>query len=627
MQSVVPAKSAYSRQGLDLSRLSAAFAADREALEPFRANRVELLRQVCGKHYGERGTPEELPINLLYKYVTTIARTLIPHEPRCLMRTGEKRFVPVVDGIEQYVNEEARRQYLGDEIGKVVVDALVSIGIMQVAITTPADSAAVGYSQKVGTPSAKRVSLDDWVWDTHARDPRQCSYMGHRYRPCLDTIRDDPAYGAARKDLQASDDDPTNHDGDRRLFEMVAGDNTGSGDTEFEERVDLWQLYFPRYKTICIVSDDQIRGHLQTGTGRPELEPLLVKEWVGPDCGPYHFLGMFWATDLLMPIAPLPQLWPMHVLVNNCYRKLMDQAERQKTLVVADTAAGEDAQKVRRELDGGVVLTANAERIKQMAWGGPDPNNVAFVDAAQYTFNQIAGNLDLLGGSAPQAKTATQEKLLNANSSRAITDMQMRTNSFTAGVFRAFAELHYNHPESVMRVTKEPKAAPEEAFERAILPHPRFSGAMPDQLSRDFPFDRMKVELDPYSMQYTSPQEQGQAIRDMWINMFLPMMPLAQQQGVTADLNELIRLMAKYFDIPDLSRIFNTTAPPSEEAAGAGSGGSHERLLAPSTSRTYERVSRSETTPEGAFRSRQMALMGQNPGGNAASGGQGGRPY
>lgn len=607
--------------GPDLSRFPRAFNADRRALEPFRRTRAAIAAQVAGRHYGDTGCPVELPVNLLRQYATIVARTLIPHNPRCLWTTPEADLVPVVDGVMQYVNEEAARQHLGAEAGKAVVDALLCMGVVQVALGTPADAASTGYAAKVGRPFAKRVSLDDLVFDTHARDFQSVSYIGHRIRPCLDAIRDDPAYSKTRKSLAPSNDDHHNADGDERLFRLVAGAESGGADSEFEERVDLWQVYFPRHRTVVLMTDDQARG----GAFGPDSPPLMEKRWVGPECGPYHVLGMFWVTDLLLPLAPMPDLWPLHELVNNLYRKLMDQAERQKVLTVYDGAAAEDAQRIRNALDGDMIQVANMDRIRQMNYTGPDPGNVVFADSARQTFNTLAGNLELLGGTAPQAKTATQEKLLNANSSRSIEDMQVRVNSWMEGVFDAMGWFHHNHPEAVMETVKVPAGAPGSAFARRVYPHPRFSGADPAAaLTRHFPYDRIIRRLDPYSMQYTSPAQKAGLLEQTLMTTLLPMMPLLQQQGVMFDANEFLSIVAKYRDTPEITRIVTTQEPPSREAAEAGGhGASHERTLAPQTTRTYERVNRSEATPDGQRRLMQAAAMGFNPGGNpAATGGQ-----
>ncbi len=611
----------YTRGGLNLSRLSAAFEADRENLKPFRENRVRIVKEICGRHYGDRGSEVELPINLLYKYVTTVARTLIPHEPRVKLTTPVREYVPVADGVQQYVNEEARRQHFGEEMGKLVVDALCSVGVAQVALASAADSAASGYSRRAGKPFFKRVSLDDFVCDTHARDFREVSYIGHRFRPCLDSIRDDPVYSPARKKLQASKDDPTNKDGDRRLFELVAGNSAGSDDQEFEERVDLWQVYFPRYKTVCVLSDDQLQGGIMSGD-RADLEPLLVKEWVGPDCGPYHVLGMFWVTDLLLPLAPLPQLWPLHTLINNLYRKAMDQGERQKTQIACHTSAVEDAKKFRDGRDGDIIPTANVDQIKPIVWPGPDQLNMAFVAEAEFKFNTLAGNLDLLGGAAQQAKTATQERLLNANASRAVSDMDARVKSFMAGVFRSFAELYYNHPREEMRTVKVPQGAPSDARPRTVYPHPRFSGKDPAAaLTRHFPFADLRADLDPYSMQYTSPEEQAAGLKADLQEVFLPILGLLQQQGVQLDASRLIGILADYNDRPEWREIFSVVEPPSEEQAAArGAGESHDRTMPTNTTRTYERVNRSESTPAGRARLGQAAMLGIDPGGDPGGG-------
>lgn len=615
----MPGASPYSRYGVDVNRLSAAWRHSREVLRPFREFRSHIIRQLVGARYSEDGAERDVPVNLLLQASTILGRLLIPNQPRGLFQVDDPKLWPTVEAIETYVNDEIERQQIDDEMGMVVMDAIISVGVAYVALSTPAESEKRGWNQKTGRPFYKRISLDDWAFDPYARDVRELCWQGDRLRLPLDSIRDNPEYSKARKDVKPVEDDRVNHEGDEKAA-IISRGTRGEWDTEYKPSAEIWRFFFPDKKKVCWFTDEQIQG----GGSPYDDEPLLEKEWIGPDRGPYHTLWMFPIPDNLMGVSPCMNLVPTHEMVNEVFIKLMEQATRQKTILVASHAAAEDAQRVQDAKDGEIVLVGNPEMIRQVVFGGPDPNNQQFFEASRSLFSWLAGNLDILAGLQSQAKTLGQEKLLNQNSSRSIVHMEGRVNRHLSDSLEALGWYYHHHPTLAMETVKKLDYSPNPIM-RTV--HPATANVDPrENHIRNFPYDKMRVKVNPYSLPYSTPAEKSQALQAIIMNVLTPMMGPLREAGYQFDVAQFTEIIAKYDDMPELRRLFQM-APPPEPEGGRPQGEAHDKTMAPNTSRTNVRVNASEQTPGGQQSNMRQALLGYNAGGasqNGAANGQAG---
>ncbi len=96
----------------------------------------------------------------------------------------------------------------------------------------------------------------------------------------------------AAANLPESYDSLYNEQGDERINTLGRGYYLQDVE-EFEPYVDLWEVYLPRQRLVLTFSDDML-----TGAVGGEIDGALrVQRWIGPDCGPYHLLGMIQGGD------------------------------------------------------------------------------------------------------------------------------------------------------------------------------------------------------------------------------------------------------------------------------------------------------------------------------------------
>ena len=196
---------------------------DRKVLQRARQNRVQAVRQYAGNNWIDETQREKIHVNLLSLYVQIVSRNLIAKNPRVMLSIFDRSQKPVVAAMQTWANKEIEDIRLANTLQRIVLDALFAIGICKVSLATPAEVAIGAWNIPAGEPYAQRIDLDDFVYDTHARDFSEVSYMGHRYRAPLEVIKDSVLYEKSRKELVASDDSQFNVDGDERISMLGRG--------------------------------------------------------------------------------------------------------------------------------------------------------------------------------------------------------------------------------------------------------------------------------------------------------------------------------------------------------------------------------------------------------------------
>jgi hypothetical protein len=600
----VKVRCSLAKRKVDLNRLCNAVFHSRQILERYRVERKHAVRQYAGAHWSDNAAREKVPINLLSLYIQVVSRNLIAKNPRVMLSTFDRGMKATVSAMETWANKEIQSMRLADTLQRVVLDALFSIGICKTCLATPTDAATEGWNLQAGKPFADRIDLDDFVVDMHARDFSEVQFIGHRYRAPLEVVRESKIYSKRRKELQASSDSPYNREGDERIGRMGRGYHGGDQE-EFEDLVDLWEVYVPAHRCVYTLEDDEVAGAIASGAGL-SFEPLREQAWLGRDTGPYTMLAYGLVPGNLMPKGPISDLIDLHTFSNNLYRKLIDQAQRQKTITAVSGGADADGNRIIPANDGDMVRVDNPDKIREVRMGGPDQQNLLVFQGAWDLFNRMSGNLEIMGGLGPQSKTATQDSMLNANSSKGIADMQDRTVTFTADVLKSLCWYWYHDPLKVMRSTFSVPGLPEVQTVRSVTPMQRQRGN----------FEDLDIEVDPYSMQHATPQSRMAGIMQVVQQIVMPMMPVLQQRGVGFDVNVLLEKLAKYMDQPDLAEILTIQDPPTQEP-----GSVEPTSMKPAqTERTYTRQNVSERTRQGNDMTMAAAMMGSDIGGAEKNG-------
>lgn len=540
------------KPAVDLARLGAAMKKDRLTLRYYREERVEAVRQFAGAHWAEEGTRQQVPVNLLALYTKIIRRSLIAKNPRLMLSTFDGNMKPMVHAMETWANQQIEAVHLEEALVRWVLDALFSIGIIKVALATPVESAREAFTLPAGQPFAEGVDLDDFCCDMHARDFRSLGYIAHRLRVPYEAVKHSPIYDRSRLQVSPQPDDFYNLEGDERI--SVLGRGFYSNQEEYEDYVNLWEIYLPRQRLIVTAAEDYLTGLAGT--------PLRVQKWLGPDTGPYHILAFGEVPGNLMPKGPIQDLVDLHRLVNNIYRKMGRQAERQKEVLLVQGGALEDGARIQQASDGEIVRNDNPDRAKVAMFGGVNQQLLQFGIHLKDVNSYVAGGLDLMGGLSPEAKTLGQERMLAENSSATVAELQDLTTNGTARVLSALCWYWWHDPFLEMETVHELPGLADMHIRRSVTPQQR----------QRMPFEKLQVRVDPYSMKHQTPDSAAAKLLQFVQQVYLPMAQLAIQQGVVLDLQSLLAKLGRYWDMPDLKEILTLQEPPQPQPDQGGAG-------------------------------------------------------
>jgi hypothetical protein len=590
---------------VDIPRLCTAMQQARLALRRFREERTDATRLFVGRHYSEEGSRQAQPVNMLAQYVSIIGRTLIAKNPRVMFSTFDQAMKPAVKAMSKWANRELVRMQFDKTMQRVVTDALFSIGIAKVSIATPEEAAIQAWGQTAGQPLVSRIDLDDFVFDIHARAFEEVGYIGHRYRIPFEVAKNDRRFDRKmRKDLQPSDDPMINKEGDERV--SMIGRSYYSNQEEYEDFIDLWEVYLPRHRLVVTLVDDMLTGP------DGDKEPLCEQQWIGHELGPYHILGFSIVPGNAMPKSPIMDLVDLHQSTNDGYRKLMRNLTHAKSVTLGDS---EDMERIVTASDGDAIKVNNPDRIKEIQFRTTLLQTLMLVAPhMRETFSKMANNLDLMGGGSAQAPTAHQDEMLNQNSGLTVAEMQKTTVDYVSRVLTCLGWYWWHDPRNVMRATHSPEGMPEIRVTQRVYPA---GTPHPDVMKRNGRFEDLELEVDPYSMQHGTPQSRWTNLLNFVKTIMLPMAQQMQSQGLQLDMNHLCKLAAEYLDMPDLQSVITMAEPPPPQAP-PGQGGTQPPAAAamqPETTRNYVRQSMPTRTDEGNRKAMVMGLMGQNPGG------------
>lgn len=567
----------------EIMDLSEAAGYSYDQLRPFRENRFDALQEYVGKHYSDNGSDDRVPIPLLELAVNIYMQSLVANNPRVMIETGQPKLRELVERFKIALNHLISKEIdLEDTLSKGTKSALFTLGIVKVGLNAT-QVEYLGSLFDSGQPYAEFVSLDNWVHDMTSDDFRQCQFMADRYT--MTKVHAQEIFNKNKDGITAQADlfytEETAH--------QITDENT-PGRKEFKERAAVWDIWLPEEKQVVTVLD----------TGDPYDpfgEVLAVVDWYGVETGPYHILGFEDVESNTMPLSPVSQWRDLHELANKLFRKLGRQAERQKTFTAVSPQNLKDGERVVDVNDGEVIPIDNPDKLKEVKAGGIAPENLAFLLQVKDLFSYMAGNLDLLGGLAPQSDTVGQDTLLSAGASKRMQRMKNSVYKWTAGICKALGFYLYTDPLIDMPVVKRIPGLDD------ISVTERFG---PDDERNEADFCEYNMTIEPYSLQNQSPEQKLIALRTIFGEMIMPLLPQMAQAGIILDFEQWFRTIGELGNVPELNKILIYTDPKHQPPMVGQPPGQPAN-----TKRTYERISR-----PGASRQGKDQIMAENLLGN-----------
>lgn len=552
-------------------------------LQPYRKARRDLVRDYVGACYGEPEAGKEMPVNMLALMVDVYLMHLAGNNPQVILPTPRKDILPFVADLEAIVNQELRDIRFDKIVRRWVQEAIFCLGIVKCGLV---DGEYVELIPGEPVPTqdyfVEVVDFDDFVYDVEASSWEHILFIGDRYRVDYDNIMRGEYPSAAKASLKVNEQDPEEED--RTSDIGMDRRDVDEAKTEFRRTACVWDICLPEERLVLTVADNT-----------DVMKPLKVVEWDGPSTNPYHLLSFTDVPGNAMPLAPGQLMKSLNRSMNALYRKLVEQAKRQKTMALFRHGEHDDAKRIQEARDGDLIPVSHPDVVKEVMFGGAAQENLAFSIQLRDWFSQLAGNLDAMGGLGPQSETFRQDALIQATVSQKAAKMQSAVADATVQVIRDLIYRIWNDP---IRTYQARRAIAGTDVEIAIEMQPG---------QRQGSFTDFDVQIEPYSMQYRSPRDRSQEILQLMTTIVFPAMPFLQQQGIGVNLQRLFEYLSKYLSLPELQHIFEYIGPPMP---GTGADGPQQPDI---THRTYERVNRPGATRAGNDRTMQQLLMGGNP--------------
>ena len=558
-------------------RLRAAIEFSTRKLSTFRSKRTKAMRQYVGYHYSsEGGSSNRVPINMVWLAVVIYLRQLVPVSPQALVVTAFPDLKPSAIELELALNHVLKEIHYGESLRMVVMDALFTMGISKVGIEVRDVENEMGVDYDAGQPFADYVSFDNWIHDTTATDYRNVAFSGDKYRMPYDFAMEGAGFN--KRALQNLNKSSRSNFGENSTDERVQTISQGSSTTveEYDETVELYDLWLPRDNLMITIPAENA-----TTIG----PPLMVKEWEGPENGPYHLLRFNPLPNNILPAAPVQQWMDLSETVNHLWRKLTNQAKRQKDVTLVGPGSEDDGKNVRDADDGDMVRVTNPQGVKVASYGAISQQNMGFAINSRNQLGYMMGNIDSIGGLQAATSTVGQDQLLSQGAGRLVDDLRQVLSAYNEPIYRDLAMYLKEDPYIDIPLVKRPVEGMEVPF--------NFT-----QESIEGDFSQYNITIEPFSMRYLTPEERMTMIDKLIMQIALP----AQWQFSPA---VYAKIFAKYTGLVEIEELFDI--PATGQPVDANEDGT-PRKMAPQTTRTYERVSRQGPSTQG----KQEQMLEQN---------------
>jgi hypothetical protein len=540
----------------------------------YRQFRAEILRDYAGRTTfpgHEKWTlsdedPEKQIVNLTLQAAEAFVMTFAANTPRFLIEPENPDLEIEGEQYERALNRDAKTIYLGTTLKEIVRDSFALVGIAKVYQASSAVvEAEVDYRMDPGRPYVQRVCFDRFVWDTSATSPETASFMGDFYSiPFREAVKSSRFSAKVRSLIAEMGPETYEEQGDRGE-DLARSQNQQSID-------DVIYLVDVYVRQPAKIDGQKYRSHVRTYVCdrhlNLKLEGRCVQKvgWSGSECGPYYFLNMGPVPDHFMPSSPGQNQRLLSQLYNTLFRKLEEQARRQKILTTVGRGQSADADTVKDALDGDIIELDEVNAVGQIRFDGPDQNNFGLLVHVGEQHSQANGNLKMKTGAAATADTATQQGMLAAASSQLDAFRKEAYIDFLRDVAKGWSKLIFN--DSFLKIGgRYDLGTPHEPISVDDT-WPPFGD--PSRIGKE---NQYAVDIDPESTRFQSAAEKL-AILDREVQTWLPQIPVLAQFGVQIDVKAYFQERARLSGLPMLNRVFKTGMQPVALAGASTGGGS-----------------------------------------------------
>lgn len=514
-------------------RLRESLEQSRKQLKKFSNQYIQNLRQYVGRRYGESGTSDKMPINMLRQAVDIWGRKLVTQAPAALVTTRNFELKPRAIELGLALEHLFQEINFADTLQHLAKMALMGFGAIKVGIAPTTHWTSENYRFDPGQPYAEPILVEDWFHDITARRVDEWDFAGNRYRVDYEDLMENPEFNeAAKREISPNESgDATDFgEGEENRSNISSGDENSWDKDDYRQKVELQDIWLP------------MDGLIVTSVFDNPSRPLLVREWEGPENGPYDFLAFCSVPGNILPSEPASLIYDMNEALNQMVCKVIRQGHRQRTIALVDQVAASDGtgKNIVEAEDGDYLTVQRPDSAKEINLGGVNQNSMALAVWLRQMASYMGGNIDLIGGLSAQSSTARQDQILAESSSELVSHMQGTLEAFTRRVTRSLGWYLYHDPLIQLPLTKRMAGG---AIERTIIYGPE---------AREADFYEFNLDIQPYTMRSQSPEQRLEKLLKIVTQVVAPMLPMLAQQGTQLNMRHLMKLISRYGNLPEL---------------------------------------------------------------------------
>jgi hypothetical protein len=428
----------------------------RERLSAFREFRLKSLRAYVGPHYDRGGSDVGAePLNMTYNAIRVLVPTLVLNFPKHVVATPYIQAKQYADLLSLALEQHDRKINIRDTYRRVIVDGLFALGILKTGLAQSDSVYALDDEQWIsqGEIYTEAVDFDDWIVDPKSREHmfRDARFMGHKLTVPRRMLLDSGLYN---NDLIERLPTGGSVSEGRNKAQTLSQKHIQREElSDLEDDVEIYEVWVPSANAVVTVpasKDTKFDDYLR------------VADYYGVKEGPYTLLSFSPAVPgNPLPVALTSVWYDLHILGNLMAKKIIDQAQRQKSLLAYKRAAVDDAEEIKNAGDGEGIAVDDPSAVTALNLGGQLNSNETHLAQLMGWFNMMAANPEQVGGQNIDAKSATAASILQNNANVGLSDMKDMVYVMAAEEARKRAWYLHTDPMIKLPMTKRQMMPPQ----------------------------------------------------------------------------------------------------------------------------------------------------------------------
>lgn len=438
-----------------------------ERMRSYRAATAMFIKEFVGDYYGkQKGLVGEEPVNLLFHTIRTLVPNLVMQNPMTKITTPYVQHKDYAELLGLGLDELSRQTDFKEVLRAWITSAFFGWGILKTGLAAKGQMIKFGdITVDPGQIYTELIDLDDFVIDPICKSVKNSLFFGHRTMVPRQLLLDTNIYD---HDLVAELPSSKSATQEQRASRISQQNMSAIEIYNLQDYVDVVELYIPEANALVTIPDPS-----------QKVAPsyLGVTDYYGPKEGPYTYLSL---TPPVpgnpFPIAPVSIYYDLHKMANRVFSKTMDQADRQRDLLLYNPALADSAQDIKEAEDGDAIACPDPKGINVVSFGGQNIDNSKMMQQLQVWFNYMSGNPDQIAGNmTPGTKggkeTATRSQILQSNANISIEDARGILYDATAKVKKKEAWYLHNDPFINLPLTKRTQG--NEEIQLSLTPEQR----------------------------------------------------------------------------------------------------------------------------------------------------------